>query len=93
MYNEQKEELNYILELANGKNYDKTPSIKNALELFKKIKEVEKSTGKELEEAKYDLTEIFCVKAEELKRLTKNNIYMLHQSMMVNQIYMNLMGK
>ena len=93
MQNEQKEELNYILELANGKNYDKTPSIKNALELFKKIKEVEKSTGKELEEAKYDLTEIFRVKAEELKRLTKNNVYMLHQSMMVNQIYMNLMGK
>lgn len=93
MYNQYKKKLETIIEKANGKDYDKTPTIKNALELFKGIKKMEKNTNKELEEAKKDLIEIFLVNPEDLKRLTKNNIYMLHQSMMVNQIYMNLMGK
>lgn len=86
-----RDDLIYMIELANGVNYDKTATIENSLELFKEIKKVEKTTD-ELKEAKYDLETIFCVPATELKKLTKNRIYMLHQSMMVNQIYMILKG-
>ena len=87
----ERDDLIYMIELANGANYDKTASIDNALEIFKNIKKVEKTTN-ELEEAKYDLETIFGLPKDEFKKLTKNKIYMLHQSMMVNQIYMILKG-
>ena len=80
-----KEDLMYMVELANGVDYDKTATIANALELFKGIKKVEKEN--ELNEAKCDLEMIFGVSKEELKGLSKNQLYMLHQSSMVNAIY------
>lgn len=86
-----REDLLYIVELANGKDYNRAATIENSLELFKNIKKVEKTTN-ELNEAKCDLEMIFNVPTNELKGLTKNKIYMLHQSMMVNQIYMILKG-
>lgn len=91
MNNYGREDLIYIIELANGINYDKTPTIENSLEIFKNIKKVERTTN-ELEEAKYDLEIVFGLPKAEFKNLTKNKIYMLHQSMMVNQIYMILKG-
>lgn len=83
-----KEDLTYMVELANGEDYDKTPTIQNALNLYKEIKKVEKQN--ELNEAKCDLEMIFGVKKEELRKLTKNQLYMLHQSNMVNAIYFML---
>lgn len=91
MENYGRDDLIYIIELANGINYDKTPTIENSLEIFKNIKKVERTTN-ELEEAKYDLEIVFGLPKGEFKNLTKNKIYMLHQSMMVNQIYMILKG-
>jgi hypothetical protein len=85
-----KEDLVYMVELANGVDYDREPTIANALELFKGIKKVEKEN--ELNEAKCDLEMIFGVKKEDLKGLSKNQLYMLHQSNMVNAIYFMLKG-
>lgn len=76
----------------------KTPTIDTALKIFKKIKELERFNGgltvdyeNELREAKLDLSEIFGMTYEELKVLSKNNLYMKHQSLMVNAIYELLM--
>lgn len=82
----QEEKLTQMIELANGKNYDKTPTVGNALYLFKEIKKLERSTD-ELLEAKGDLERIFGLDKKDINKMTKNQLYMAHQSLMVNGIY------
>ena len=78
--------------------WDKYPKddkpIDSALKIFKKIKELERYNGgfkvdyqNELREAKLDLVEIFGMTYDELKKIRKNNLYLTHQSKMVNAIY------
>ncbi len=92
-YNKLKEKLQFVY---NGK-MDKLPkgkSIETAIEIFKQVKKYEKTDEdgkidykKELLEAKYDLQRIFDTN---FKNLTKNNIYLTHQSAWVNSIYIML---
>lgn len=72
-------------------------SLDTALKIFKVIKAFERFNGddevdykRELMEAKMDLKLIFDIPVAELNKMTKNNIYMLHQSQMVNAIFMML---
>ena len=95
----RKDLLTHKIEIACGLDFDTTDSIENAMDLFKKIKkheqynpDGERDYKQELEDAKTDLVLLFGVKSSELAGLTKNKIYMLHQSMMVNTIYAMLKG-
>lgn len=92
-YNNLKEKLQFVY---NGKmeKMPKGKSIETAIEIFKDVKEYEKLDGdgnkdyeRELIEAKYDLRIIFNIN---FKNLTKNNIYLAHQSAWVNSIYIML---
>lgn len=72
---------------------DKT--LESAKKIYKKIKDFERigedgevDYKQELNMAISDLFWIFDIEASELNTLTKNNIYMLHQSKLVNAIYM-----
>lgn len=85
--------LHTTIQWGNGENYDKTPTLQNALDLFKNIKKEQRETGHELDEAKADLICIFDVDAKNLQNITKNNIYLMHQSMMVNSIFAMLRGE
>lgn len=80
------EKLKQIVEMANGKNYDKTPTVGNALALFREIKKCERNVD-ELLEAKGDLERIFGLDKKGINKMTKNQLYMCHQSLMVNGIY------
>ena len=68
----------------------KSKSVDVAMKIFKHVKFNESHKGskidrkQELELAKRDLQEIF---GEDTKKMTKNQIYMMHQSKMVNTIY------
>lgn len=91
--NYDQEQLEYVLTVAtNNKGYCQQPTVDNAKELFGKIKEVEKSTD-EFEEAKYDLKEIFGLTDEDIKSMTKNHLYLEHQSRMINAIISLFMRK
>ena len=81
----------------NVKDIPKEPTIQSALSIFKKIKECERLDDKgevdykkELLEAKKDLEFIFNIPIKEINAKTKNNLYMEHQSLMVNAIYIML---
>lgn len=77
-------------------------SIDNALKIYRTIKEYERKLyhmngieeapkyEKELNEAKSDLVDIFGFDISEIKKMTKNNIYLNHQSKLVNSIYIML---
>lgn len=86
------EKLNQLVEKANGKNFYKVPTVPVALILFKEIKKMETKTN-ELAEAKKDLEEIFGLDKKEISKMTKNQLYMKHQSLMVNGIYELLLTK
>jgi len=92
-YNKLKEKLQFVY---NGKmeKMPKGKSIETAIKIFKDIKKYEKTDGdgkidykRELLEAKYDLQIIFNVN---FIGLSKNNIYLTHQSMWVNSLYIML---
>lgn len=61
-------------------------SLESAKKIYLKIKEYEKRNGvkAELQEAKDDLLNIFGI---DVKGMTKNKIYLKHQSEMINTIY------
>lgn len=61
-------------------------SLESAKKIYSKIKEYEKRNGvkAELQEAKDDLLNIFGI---DVKGMTKNQIYLKHQSEMINTIY------
>lgn len=77
-------------------------SIENALKIYRTIKEYERkychvndieeapNYEKELNEAKSDLVDIFGFSIAEIKEMTKNNLYLNHQSKLVNSIYIML---
>lgn len=91
--NYNQEQLEYVLAVATkNQGYCEQPTVRNAKDLFEKIKEVEKSTN-EFEEAKYDLKEIFGFTDEEIKAMTKNHLYLEHQSRMINAIINLFMRK
>ena len=76
----------------------KTPTIDTALKIFREIKKMDRAViggevdyKKELFSAKEDLELIFQIPKEEIQQMTKNNLYMKHQSLMVNAIYELLM--
>ena len=76
----------------------KTPNIDTALKIFKEIKKMDRAVmgggvdyKKELFSAKEDLNLIFQIPEKEIQGMTKNNLYMEHQSLMVNAIYELLM--
>ena len=81
--------------------YPTGDSIDSALKIYKKIKEFERFPNNslsvdyenELREAKFDLVDIFGMKPEELKTLSKNNLYLTHQSKLVNAIYIMNKGE
>lgn len=65
-----------------------------ALAMFRKVKEYERldsfnKVDYKMEEsmAKYDLYVIFGIDQEKILKMTKNNLYMLHQSLWVNTLY------
>lgn len=62
-------------------NFDE-PNVDTAMAITKKIKFYEKSD--ELKNAKKDLEEIFGIST---KKMTKNVIYLKHQSSLANSIY------
>lgn len=79
-----------------GDKIPKEPTVKSALDIFKEIKKMERYTKwgdieanyrQELSSAKEDLEYIFKISEKEIKTMTKNNLYMKHQSLMVNAIY------
>lgn len=94
--NYNQEQLEYLLTVATeNKGYSKQPTIRNAKDLFEKIKKVERSTN-EFEETKYDLKEIFGFTDDDLKGMTKNHIYLEHQSRMINamiHMFMNYVNE
>lgn len=61
-------------------------TLQNALQIFTKIKDNERLGGKELENAKRDLD----ILGVDYKGLTKNQLYLKHQSEVVNRIYLIL---
>lgn len=89
-YNKLKQQLYFVY---NGE-MDKMPkgkSIETAIKIYQDVKKYEKLNengeidyAKELQEAKYDLQIIFGIN---FKNITKNNIYLTHQSMWVNSLY------
>jgi len=95
-YNKLKEKLQFVY---NGKmeKMPKGKSIETAIEIFKDVKKYEIFNGgdkvdyeNELREAKFDLVEIFGMTYEELKGMSRYNIYLTHQSRWVNSIYVML---
>lgn len=70
-------------------------SLNAALKIYKKIKDFERNAGKndeadydmELRYAKEDLFLVFGMSMVKINKLSKNNLYMLHQSKLVNAIY------
>lgn len=92
-YNKLKEKLQFVYD-GKMEQFPKGKSIETAIEIFKQVKKFEKTDGdgkidykRELLEAKYDLQIIFDIN---FKDLTKNNIYLAHQSAWVNSIYIML---
>lgn len=74
----------------NGKDdWCKQPTIRNAKDLFGHIKKMQRAGGVEVELAcaKNDLSEIFKMDWSVIKSMTKNHIYLEHQSKMVNAIF------
>lgn len=61
-------------------------SLESAKKVFEKVKKYEKRNGvkAELQEAKDDLENIFGI---DVKGMTKNKIFLEHQSKMINTIY------
>lgn len=100
------EQVNYIeidnmINVVYKNCWDEYPkndkSLDAALKIFKKIKDFERIGEKygvdnnmELRYAKDDLHFVFDMSMGEINKLTKNNLYMMHQSKMVNAIYMML---
>ena len=80
------EELKQAIELFTDEIEWKENNLENAISIFKKIKENEKLLDHELINAKKDL-ELLGI---ETKGLTNNQIYLKHQSELVNRIYMIL---
>lgn len=80
-------------------------SIDNSLKIYRTIKEYERKHyhingieeapdyEKELNEAKSDLVDIFGFSISEIKKMTKNNLYLNHQSMWVNTLYGLMLAK
>lgn len=75
----------------------KEKSLDSAIKIFKELKQFEKfdrngkvDYEKELLEAKYDLRVIFGI---DIKGLSKNELYMTHQSMWVNTLYRLMLEK
>ena len=68
----------------------KDKSLESAKKIFKKIKEFDKKVDNniELKHAKDDLENIFEVNT---KGMTKNKIFLEHQSKMVNSIYSEIL--
>lgn len=92
-YNKLKEKLQFVYD-GRMDEFPEGKSIETAIKIFKDIKKYEKidSAGKvdykrELLEAKYDLQIIFDTN---FIGLSKNNIYLTHQSMWVNSLYIML---
>lgn len=83
-----KELLTEAIIKANGVDFDTTPTIDNAKQLFVNIKKEERRNNQEKGEAINDLIVIFDFNPKtEFKGLTLNKLYLLHQSKMVNAIY------
>ena len=92
-YNKLKEKLQFVY-AGRMDEFPKGKSIETAIKVYKDVKKYEKTDGdgevdynRELLEAKYDLQIIFNIN---FKGLTKNNIYLTHQSMWVNSVYIML---
>lgn len=94
-------EIDNIINVVYKNCWDEYPkndkSLDAALKIFKKIKDFERNGENdevdydvELRCAKNDLHSIFDISMEEINKLTKNNLYMEHQSKLVNAIYMML---
>lgn len=68
----------------------KDKSIESAKKIFKKIKEFDKKVDNniELQHAKDDLENIFEINT---KGMTKNKIFLEHQSKMINSIYSEIL--
>lgn len=73
------------------------PTIENAIKVYKEVKKYERTNGdsevdykNELMEAKYDLQIIFNTN---FIGLSKNNLYLAHQSLWVNSVYALLKGE
>lgn len=68
----------------------KDKSLESAKKIFKKIKEFDKKVDNniELKHAKDDLENIFEVNT---KGMTKNKIFLEHQSKMINSIYSEIL--
>lgn len=95
-----KEKLLQTLKGYCGEDFDTSPDIANAMELFKQIKKCERTNPDgekdyrgELLLAQGDLMLIFGVEPRDFRKLTKNQLYMFHQSKMVNAIYDLLKGE
>lgn len=84
-YNKLKEKLQFVYD-GKMEKFPEGKTIEDAIEIFKEVKKYEKLQG-ELLEAKYDLQIIFDTN---FKGMTKNSIYLTHQSMWVNSIYIML---
>lgn len=92
-YEKLKEKLQFVYQ-DKMEEFPKGKTIETAIQVYKDVKKYEKTNGdgekdydRELLEAKYDLQIIFDVN---FKGLTKNNIYLTHQSMWVNSVYIML---
>ena len=92
-YNKLKEKLQFVY-MNKMDEFPKGKSIETAIKIFKEVKKFEKLDGdgkvdydRELLEAKYDLLIIFDAP---FKGLSKNNIYLAHQSLWVNSIFIML---
>lgn len=68
----------------------KDKSLESAKKIFKKIKEFDKKVDNniELQHAKDDLENIFEINT---KGMTKNKIFLEHQSKMINSIYSEIL--
>lgn len=68
----------------------KDKSLESAKKIFKKIKEFDKKVDNniELQHAKDDLENIFEI---DTKGMTKNKIFLEHQSRMINSIYSEIL--
>ena len=68
----------------------KDKSLESAKKIFKKIKEFDKKVDNniELQHAKDDLENIFEI---DTKGMTKNKIFLEHQSKMINSIYSEIL--
>ena len=97
-----KEKINFVYVLKNENLPKKDRFLDTALEIFNTIKDYERKHyhninikespdyAKELNEAISDLVNIFGLDIKEVKKMTKNSIYLKHQSLWVNSTYILL---